>query len=83
MPSPRAGKALAGKTFVLTGELEAYTRTEARRRIEDLGGRVASSVSGRTDYVVVGREPGSKLEEARDKKVKIIDEKGFRKLVGS
>ncbi len=83
MPSPRAGKALAGKTFVLTGELEAYTRTEAKRRIEDLGGRVASSVSGRTDYVVVGREPGSKLEEARDKKVKIIDEKGFRKLVGS
>jgi DNA ligase (NAD+) len=83
MPSPRAGRLLAGKTFVLTGELETYTRAEAKRRIEDLGGRVASSVSGRTDYVVVGREPGSKLEEARKKNVEIIDEKRFRRLLGS
>jgi DNA ligase (NAD+) len=83
MPSPRAGRTLAGKTFVLTGELEGYTRAEAKQRIEDLGGRVASSVSGRTDYVVVGREPGSKLEEARKKEVEIVDEKGFRKLIGS
>jgi DNA ligase (NAD+) len=83
MPSRRAGRPLAGKTFVLTGELEAYTRAEAKRRIEDLGGRVASSVSGRTDYVVVGREPGRKLEEARKKKVEILEEREFRKLIGS
>jgi DNA ligase (NAD+) len=83
MPSRRAGRPLEGKTFVLTGELETYTRAEAKQRIEELGGRVASSVSGRTDYVVVGHEPGGKLEEARKKGVEIIDEKRFRKLIGS
>jgi DNA ligase (NAD+) len=78
----REGEApLAGKTFVFTGELEGYTRDEAQRRVEDLGGRATSSVSGRTDYLVAGDSPGSKLEEAKDNNVQILDEDGFEELL--
>ena len=76
------GGPLVGKAFVLTGALERFTRDDAKERIEALGGRVTSSVSKRTDYVVVGEDPGGKLEEARKKGVRTLDEDGFVDLVG-
>lgn len=82
MPIQRKAQPLKGKTFVLTGQLDAYTRQEAKERIERLGGRATSSVSGATDYLVAGQAPGGKLEEARKHQVKIIDEAQFRALLG-
>ena len=76
-----AGK-LAGQQFVLTGTLPNYSRDEATRLIEEAGGRVIGSVSKKTNYVVVGADPGSKLEKAHALGVKIIDEAELRKLVG-
>jgi DNA ligase (NAD+) len=72
---------LSGKTFVFTGALERFSRSEAQRLVESLGANVASSVSGQTDYVVVGGEPGKKLEQAKSEGVKTISEKQFVELV--
>ncbi len=72
---------LEGKTFVFTGELENYTREEAKELVESLGGRATSSVSGNTDYVVVGANPGSKLDDAHELNVEILDEEAFEKLI--
>lgn len=77
----RAGSTLAGKTFVLTGSLEGFTREEATEEIERRGGRVTSSISGKTDCIVVGAEPGSKLEDAKAKGVRIVDEAEFRRML--
>jgi DNA ligase (NAD+) len=82
MPAYKANLLLRGKSFVFTGELENYSRDEAKEIVENLGGRASSSVSGATDYVVAGRNPGSKLEEARKHGVTVIDEAEFEKLVG-
>jgi DNA ligase (NAD+) len=76
------GTKLAGKTFVLTGTLSRHTRDEAKKLIEDAGGRVSGSVSKKTDYVVAGEEAGSKLDKARELGVAVIDEKGMEKLLG-
>jgi DNA ligase (NAD+) len=73
---------LAGKLFVLTGTLATYTRDEARAAIESRGGRVSSSVSKKTDYVVAGEEAGSKLDKAKELGVKVIDEAAFKEVLG-
>lgn len=75
-------KRLEGKSFVFTGGLEQFTREEAKRLVEAQGGRVASSVSKKTDFVVVGRDPGSKLEEARRLGIRILTEPEFAALLG-
>ncbi len=75
------GTKLAGKTFVLTGTLANYTRDEAKKMIEDAGGKVAGSVSKKTDYVVAGNEAGSKLEKAKELGITILNEKDMEALI--
>lgn len=75
------GTKLAGKTFVLTGTLANYSRDEAKKLIEDAGGRVSGSVSKKTDYVVAGSDAGSKLDKARELEIKVIDEKEMEDLL--
>jgi len=72
---------LDGLTFVLTGTLEKYKREEAKEIIESLGGKVSSSVSKKTDYILAGEEAGSKLDKAKELGVKVINEKEFEKMV--
>ncbi len=77
------GTQLAGKTFVLTGTLLRHTRDEAKQRIENAGGKVAGSVSKKTDYVVAGAEAGSKLDKAKELGVAVIDEEQMEELAGA
>jgi DNA ligase (NAD+) len=72
---------LAGKTFVLTGTLDGMTREEATARIEELGGKVTGSVSKKTDYVVAGDNPGTKLDKAQDLERPVIDEDGLERVL--
>jgi DNA ligase (NAD+) len=80
-PKPGVGP-LAGKAFVLTGTLPGWTRDEAKRLIEEAGGRVTASVSKQTDYVVAGESPGSKLRRAQELGVAVIDPAELRRLLG-
>jgi len=73
---------LSGKVFVFTGALQSFSREEAKRLVEELGGRAASSVSKNVDFVVVGENPGSKYGKAKKLGLKIIDEKEFKKMIG-
>ena len=79
---PAAGPDLSGKTFVVTGTLQGFSRKEAEDLIKALGGKATGSVSAKTDYLVAGESPGSKLQKARDLDVRIIDEAEFKKLTG-
>ncbi|MFA6030108.1 MAG: NAD-dependent DNA ligase LigA [Elusimicrobiota bacterium] len=79
--APRADAPLAGKTFVFTGELEAMPRADAEEKVRALGAKTSSSVSKKTSYVVVGREPGSKAKKAETLGVTVLDEAAFLKLI--
>lgn len=78
---PKGAQLFAGKTFVLTGGLEHYTRDQVTELIVSLGGNVSSSVSKNTDYVLVGKDPGSKYDKAVALGIKIIGEKEFEKMI--
>ena len=73
---------LDGRTLVVTGTLEGFSRTEAEEAIRAAGGKVAGSVSKKTDYVVAGESAGSKLAKAQELGIEVIDEDGFRRLLG-
>jgi DNA ligase (NAD+) len=75
-----AEQPLAGKTVVVTGTLENYDRKQIQTRIKELGGKVSSSVSGKTDYVLAGDSPGSKLDKARELGVQVLTEAEFEQL---
>jgi DNA ligase (NAD+) len=77
-----SGKIFKGKTFVVTGTLQRYSRSEIEELIRKLGGKATGSVSSKTDYVLVGAEPGSKYEKAKKLRVKVITEEEFEKMVG-
>jgi len=74
---------LAGKTVVFTGTLEAFSRDEARSRVEALGSKVASSISAKTDFLVAGADPGSKYRKAKDLGVSILTEDDFLQMLES
>jgi DNA ligase (NAD+) len=80
-PKLREKGKLAGKTFVFTGTLKAYGRDEARNLVESLGGMTVSSVSKKVDYVVVGEDPGSKLDKAKALGIKTLTEEEFEKMI--
>ena len=80
-PRRRQGGPLEGKTVVLTGTLPELTREEAAALVKSAGGKVTNSVSKKTDYVVAGENPGSKLAKAEKFGTEILDEAGLRELV--
>ena len=80
-PDHRTRKPLQGKTFVLTGTLETMTREEAKEKLQALGAKVSGSVSSKTDYVVAGAEPGSKLDKANELGVTVLDEQALLKFI--
>jgi DNA ligase (NAD+) len=81
LPSKRFNRKLIKKTFVITGTLKSLTRSEAQKKIRLLGGSPLTSLSLKTNYLVVGENPGSKLQKAKKLGVKIIDEKEFLRII--
>jgi len=71
----------SGKNFVLTGGLDSFTRAEARKLVEDMGGRVTAAVSNKTDFVIAGKDPGSKYDNAMRLGIKILDENEFKTML--
>jgi len=82
IPPKKIKTKLKGKTFVFTGALKSMTRDEASEKVRLLGGDVSSSVSKKTDYVVVGENPGSKYKKAQKLGIKMLTEEEFLKLIG-
>jgi DNA ligase (NAD+) len=80
-PAPAAASPLGGKTFVFTGGLPPFSREEAKAMVAARGGKVTSSVSAKTDYVVAGADPGSKLAKARELGITVLDEEAFSGLI--
>ena len=78
---PNAGRALAGRSVVLTGRLAAWSREAAAAALEAQGARVAASVSKKTDFVVAGEEAGSKLERARALGLRVVDEAWLERVL--
>nr|MDJ0862720.1 NAD-dependent DNA ligase LigA [Gammaproteobacteria bacterium] len=83
IPAAPGARRLAGQTFVITGTLEAMTRDEAKDRLQALGARVSGSVSGKTSYLVVGADPGSKRDKAEKLGVKILTEQDLVDLLSA
>ncbi len=77
---PTVREAFAGKTFVLTGTLERYTRDEASAIIEGFGGKTSGSVSKKTDYVLAGEAAGSKLTKAKELGIRVLSEAEFEEM---
>jgi DNA ligase (NAD+) len=75
------GRSLAGLTFVITGSLADYTRNQAADLLRERGGRVAGSVSAKTDFVIAGEAAGSKLKKAQELGIRVLDEADFRRLL--
>jgi DNA ligase (NAD+) len=80
-PKAREKGKLAGEVFVFTGTLKTFGRDEARNLVESMGGMTASSVSKKVDFVVVGEDPGSKFDKAKELRIKILTEEDFKKLI--
>ena len=82
-PSLPSASPVSGKTFVITGTLSSRKRSEAKEIVTQQGGRIASSISNSTDYLIAGDSPGSKLRKAEDFGVTILNEDAFLKLLDS
>jgi DNA ligase (NAD+) len=81
-PKAKGKGKLAGKTFVFTGALKSFERDEARNIVESMGGMTTSSVSKKVDFVVVGEDPGSKFDKAKELGIKTLTEEEFKKMIG-
>jgi DNA ligase (NAD+) len=81
-PKAKEKGKLAGKTFVFTGVLKTFGRDEARTLVESLGAMTASTVSKKVDFVVVGEDPGSKFDKAKELGIKTLTEEEFKKMIG-
>lgn len=81
IPASEKNSKISGKSFVITGTLQKYPRKEAEMIIKHQGGRILSQVSKKTDYLVVGEDPGAKLDKARELHVQILDEAAFEKMI--
>ena len=78
---PRRGNKLSGKSFVFTGQLVNLSRSQAQEMVRQLGGEISNSVSRLTNYLVVGKNPGSKYQQAKRYKTKILNERQYQKLL--